>query len=524
MIIPKPEYAEFISDKKLNLHPNKIMIDANGFDKSCYSAFLKRMKFQCSDAAGVKIIVCKSELLAAEEYELNINSEGVLINAAEECGVIYALVTLLQLIDQHGFVPHCRIKDKPKYQHRGLSLDCVRSFFYIDDVKKIIEQMSLVKLNTLHWHLSDDQGWRIESLRYPKLHEQNSDKYYTQEEIKDIVAFAALRGIDIVPEIDMPGHMTGLLAAYPEHSCSEVSVGLAKCGGVYPVILCAGKDSTFSIVEDLLDEICSLFPASRFHIGGDEAPKKEWRKCPHCKKRMRENNLCNEEDLQGYFSNRISDMLKKHGKKAICWNDSLEANNLNSDIDIQFWSVQYAEFFHKLVDNGGKFIYSDMFTFYFDYPYSMTPLRRVYNDPIQVLDTDYANHDALLGIEACVWSEYIDTPERLETLLFPRLYAVAERAWSTHLDYDDFKYRLMRFVSLYHPAHMGCTPPEGWNPRGQARQQETISHMKAMKSGMTEEIRKETKENIRQSKLFDEKFLASFFNLAEDAVLLSHMK
>jgi hexosaminidase len=390
----------------------------------------------------------------------------------------------------------------------------------VNEVKRIIEQMSLVKMNTLHWHLTDDQGWRIEIKRYPRLTYGND--YFTQDEIRDLVVYAATRGIEVIPEIEMPGHITGLLAAYPEYSCSGKERQLAKSGGIYPVILCGGSEKTYDLLVDLFDEICPLFPGSRFHIGGDEAPKKEWQKCPCCQQRIKENGLTNETELQGYLSNRVVEILAKHGKTAICWNDSLEAANLNQNVSIQFWSIQYAESFAPFVKNGGKFIYSDMFTYYLDYPHAMSSLRRIYCEPQIIVETDYSDHPAMLGIEACLWSEHIKDERGLEEHLFPRLYAVAEIAWSKNRDYDDFKMRLQKFLDKYHPGDMGYVPVEGWEPQGQIRQQEAIAYWGMLMSSMPEEVRKETMEAAAPSKLFQQRFAQSFFQ-PEDLPLFMKM-
>lgn len=522
-LIPKPNGDLEIFSGKYLFKDKKLSVEMGEFKEKCVEAFISRTGLALIDKSQNDIILVKDTNLEAEEYKLTVNEQGVVITASKDNAVINAFTTLYLLMDDTQGISYCNVNDKPKYMHRGLSVDCVRNFFPKDEIGRIIEQMSLVKLNTLHLHLSDDQGWRIESKRFPKLHMQSGNDYFSQDDIRELVSFAERRGIEIIPEIDIPGHVSGLLSAYPQYSCTGRQVELAKCGGIYPTILCAGNEKTYDMLEELFEELCPLFTSEQFHIGGDEAPKKEWKKCKCCQEKMKSQDLIDEKELQGYFSNRVMDILRKNGKKPICWNDSLEAANLCRQTKIQFWSVQYAEQLPDFLDNGGKFIYSDMFTFYFDYPYSMTPLQRVYTDPLIIENVDYSQHPALLGIEACVWAEHIDGNERLEELLFPRIYAVAEAAWSNSLDYSNFKERLRCFLYEAHPDEMKYTLENGWDPQGKERQEETFAYLSRMNSAMSEDVRKETVENVSPNKLFEEKFKRCFFR-PEDMQLLMNMR
>ena len=314
-----------------------------GFAPWCLEALEARLHRAVRPAqAGERpwLRLVRDETLPAEGYRFRAEKDGVTVSAAAELGVVWALTTLAELAEAPEGLAPCEIEDAPRYGHRGLSLDCSRHFFPAEEVKKIIEQLARVKMNVLHWHLVDDQGWRIESHRFPLLHE-TSGAYYTQEQIREIVEFARVRGVEIIPEIDLPGHTTALLAAYPQYSCAGKPVELRQHGGIFDVILCAGKDETFAFLEELLGEICPLFPSPRFHIGGDEAPKTEWKKCPHCKARMESLGLTDYEDLQGWFTNRVTDILKKYGKRAICWNDTLEAKDPDTGNQVQFWTTQH---------------------------------------------------------------------------------------------------------------------------------------------------------------------------------------
>ncbi len=321
-VIPMPNGKYKMEAGSFSFAGGTIKIDLGGFAEESVGVFLARTGLAAAYTGGtaqqagaaIDIAIARESDYAEEEYALCVATNGIQMKAGGARGVIYALATVYQLMDGGINVPCCEIHDKPRLAYRGLSLDCVRHFFPAAEVKRIIEQISLVKMNVLHWHLTDDQAWRIESKRCPKLHQQFGEEYFTQEDVKDIVAYAAARGVDVIPEIEMPGHASALLSVYPQYSCSGKQVQPATCGGIYPVILCAGEESVYDFIRDLLDELCPLFPAQRFHIGGDEAPKKEWKKCPRCQQKMKDEGLASEADLQGYFSNRVIEMLRAHGK------------------------------------------------------------------------------------------------------------------------------------------------------------------------------------------------------------------
>jgi hexosaminidase len=391
--------------------------------------------------------------------------------------------------------------------HRGLNLDCARHFFAADEVKKIVGEMAQARLNTLHWHLSDDQGWRIESKRFPKL--QATGPYYTQDEIKSVVDYAGERGIEVVPEIDMPGHTRSILAAYPELSCTGEQVALATAGGIYDVILCPGKEAVFNFLDELLDELCTLFPGPRFHTGGDEAPKTAWTQCPDCKRTMEKEGLKSAAELQGWFTNRVNTLLKKHGKKCVCWNESLEADNLDSDIQIQFWTVNYFDSFRRFAERGGEFILSDMFHLYLDYPEAMLPLKRVFAwTEKPVLKTiDFSQYKGFQGVEACMWTEHVTTNQQLEAMLFPRLYAVGEGMRPEALP---------AFLEGAVKRCIAFTPLEDCNPGFLARAKVVKSFMGSMMADVPEDVRKKTVKASAPGKDFAASFMRYFIQGKED--------
>lgn len=520
-IIPNPNGTVAIRENRIAL-PASFVVSFGDFAPWCLDAFLLRTG--CTAADGKAWLTLKKDkALSKEGYRLQISGTGIVIHAADEIGVVWALTSMYHLMDENGTVPVCTITDEPKYSYRGQSLDCARHFFSAEVVKQVIEQLSLVKINTLHWHLTDDQAWRIESKAFPKLHE-TSVQYYTWDEIRDIVEYARIRGVEVIPEIDLPGHTTGILAAYPEYSCFGKSVSLATAGGIYPIILCAGKDSTFELVEKILEEVCPLFPAERFHIGGDEAPKSEWANCPHCKKRMEDEGIANVEDLQGYFTMRVAEMLKKHGKKLICWNDSLKSSTLPEDILIQYWTAQHLKQMEPYCADGGKFIYSDMFDLYFDYPYSMIPLKRVYNCTPAIGKLKRADTINLIGIESCLWAEHIETPEQLFSRIFPRAYATAEAAWSTEKNYDDFKRRLLLLTEKAEQVGVIGTPGNWWDPKGKARRDEALAYVERMTAAIPKNAKDTIAEADGDASAFLMGFATKFFKPTDIPYLISLFK
>lgn len=520
-LVPKPvEMKEFPSDKSCFLN-REIGVRMGGFEPWCLLAFLQRTGRTL--IAGREDITLIREGSAGEEgYRLKVTDKGISIFAAAEKGVIYALTTLAWLLDGEE-VEACEITDEPKYAHRGLSMDCARHFFTAPEVKKVIEEISLAKMNVFHWHLTDDQGWRIESRRFPQLHETGG-AHYTQEEIKDICEYAKVRGVEIIPEIDMPGHVSSLLAAVPEYSCSGKNVNLAKTGGIYPVILCAGNDRTYQFLDELFEEMCTLFPGTRFHTGGDEAPKKEWKICPCCQKKMTDMGFDNYGQLQGYFANQVSKLLKKRGKTAIYWNETLQSGMQQTDVQAQYWTLQHRDSMEVFADQGGSWIYSDMFELYFDYPYSMTNLKKVYSTVPHLGERQMGKENGLLGMEAAVWAEHITDNVRLENLLFPRIYALAEILWSGQGDYMEFEERLKKNIRNKIHGEIAYTECEWWNPGGEERQREAFRYMKAMNEGMSEETRSETVESTAPNEEFGRAFMTKFFQPEDLPILMGSMQ
>jgi len=466
-IIPKPNG---ICTKRTGSLPAYLVKGANlgGFPAWILQAFAARSGLSTKPVPQqqARMHFVQDAALGAEAYRLTVYDDGIMIAASSERGAVWALTSLYTLMEDDGF-PYVTIEDTPKYAHRGFMLDCARHFFPVDVVKAIIEQNALLKLNVFHWHLTDDQAWRIESKRFPQLHTYGGQAYYTQSEIKEVVEYAAVRGVEVIPEIDMPGHTTAMIAAFPQLSCKAKAVVPPKKGGIYKTILCAGKDDTYTFLRELLDEVCPLFPSPHFHLGGDEAPKDEWQNCPHCRAKLASCGGQNYEDLQGFFTQALAEMLAANGKMPVLWNDVLKSDILPEPFSLQHW-VEMADIdrTRPYLAKGGSVVFSDMFHLYFDYPLIFTGLQRVYSYTPQCKGNDFTAHTGTAGIEACLWSERVADAETLYKQIYPRLFALAEAAWTNERNYNCFEARLAHRLKQFPLAY---TPISESNPEGAAR-------------------------------------------------------
>lgn len=418
------------------------------------------------------VIIYKKEMLGEEGYQLDIREDKVVIYAEGEQGYSNGLVSLYQLLAKgNGKISTCTIKDSPKYEKRGIMLDVCRHFFPAEEIKLILEQCALLKLNHFHWNLSNDQGFRIESKVFPQLNKISSyrklaDKdpvvleglanpddtyggYYSQEEIKDIINFASERQIEIIPEINLPGHSTAILAAFPELSCSGEKLEVANTFGIHSRIFCAGKEEGYQFLYHLLDELCELFPSEYIHIGGDEAPKSEWKTCKACNRIMKEEGFTNYEQLQAYFTQKLILHLKEKKKIPIVWNEAAASGELNDSAVIQYW-IEMApgeSYVVPEIEKGRKFILSSMNHFYCDYSYAEIPLKATLLYEPEVKGTPLPDEN-VLGIEAPMWTEWTPTNESIERMIYPRMLAVAECAWTKDRDYESFKERLEKYIEV----------------------------------------------------------------------------
>ncbi|MCQ2135874.1 MAG: beta-N-acetylhexosaminidase [Bacteroidales bacterium] len=430
------------------------------------------------------------EALDMEEYNLDITPEkGVVIEGGSERALWWGLQSLTQILMQGTVengnivsIPAVSINDKPHFAYRGAMLDCCRHFFTVDQVKEWIDIIALHKINIFHWHLTEDQGWRIEIKQYPLLTKVgsvreetqvgkdrtvgNGDKtpyggYYTQKQIKEIVAYAAARHIDIIPEIEMPGHSVAALTSYPWLGCVGEGYKVRTTWGISEDVLCVGKESTFEFLEKVLDEVCELFPYEYIHIGGDEAPRVRWKSCPDCQAKMKELGFETEAQLQFYLLQRIEKYLNAKGKKIIGWDEILEGG-VTPSATVMSW--RGAKGGIKAALQGNDVVMTPNSHFYLDYPQTKDPeankegyvprhylpLKTCYSfDPYDQLDEDAKAH--IKGVQANTWCEYIRTFDHVQHMDLPRFAALAEVSWSEERDsYENF---LARVAAALVPAY-----------------------------------------------------------------------
>lgn len=397
-----------------------------------------------------------------EYYKLVINKQRIMLSAYQPAGIMRGIQTLRQLFvnDFHKkvkrnswYIPCLTIEDAPKFKHRGLLLDVCRHFFDKDVVLKYIDALAYYKMNVLHLHLTEDQGWRMPIDKYPLLNEigswrldSNGNKYggyYTKEELREIVAYAAERHITVIPEIELPGHAQASLAAYPQFSCTGGPIEVVNDWGVFKEIYCAGNDSTFDFIEDILTEVMEIFPSEYIHIGGDEAPKFRWEHCEKCQKRMKDEGLANEHELQSYFIQRIEHFLNAHDRKLIGWDEILEGG-LSDNATVQSW--RGFDGGKLAAESGHQAIMSPTSHCYLDYGLNSIDLKKIYNfDPIP---TDI-NPDAIqfiIGGECNMWTEHVPNETNLDSKVFPRMIGLAEVLWSypEERDFVNFYTRLQK--------------------------------------------------------------------------------
>lgn len=393
-----------------------------------------------------------------ETYAIEVSATAAQLSAATTVGALRGLETLAQLVsgDEQGFyLPAARIADRPRFRWRGLLVDVGRHFMPPEVIKRTLDGMALVKLNVLHWHLSDDQGFRVESRRHPKLHQLGSDSlYYTQDQVRDVVAYARNRGIRVVPEFDMPGHSTSWLVGYPEHGSAPGPYQIERKFGVFDAALNPTREATYQFLDGFVAEMAPLFPDAYWHIGGDEVSPSHWNRNPRILRFKREHGMKDNEALQAYFNQRLLRILTKHGKRMIGWDEILH-ESLPKNTVIQSW--RGTEYLGKAAIQGYSSILSA--PYYLDH---INPADQHYqSDPLPPghgLTEEQAGR--VLGGEACMWAEHIN-PETIDSRIWPRLAAIAERFWSPATVRDvDGMYRRLSFVSiqlervgLSHEAH-----------------------------------------------------------------------
>ncbi|MFH0990372.1 MAG: family 20 glycosylhydrolase [bacterium] len=507
-IIPKPAKLELKSGSFLLSLKTVIAYDFSKKDqKATVEYCAKRFRivtgwpFKLVDAAKlpkenyILFQASNDQPLGDEGYRMEVGEKSVIITAQKSAGFFYGVQSLFQLLPPEVFstkrikgvewkLPCVSIEDQPRFQWRGMHLDVSRHFLPKSFIKTYIDMIALHKMNVFHWHLTDDQGWRIEIKKYPKLtsigawrvdrenqnwnfreprkagEKANYGGFYTQKEIKEIVQYAASKHITVVPEIEMPAHTQAVLAAYPQYSCIGGPFEVPP-GGVWPItnIYCAGKDETFTFIQNILDEVIRLFPSTFIHIGGDEADKTEWKKCPRCQARIKKEGLKDEAELQSYFIKRIEKYIVSKGRKLIGWDEILEGG-LAPEATVMSWrgtegGIAAARQGHDVVMTPGSHCYFDYYQGKPDFePLAIggyTTLSRVYEyEPVpSELTPEQAKY--ILGAQANVWTEYIPSPEHAQYMTMPRMAAMAEVVWSPKeaRDWQDFAKRIVHQLKRY---------------------------------------------------------------------------
>lgn len=431
-----------------------------------------------------------ADIANKEGYVLTTTSEGIQINGQTENGVFYGCQTLRKSIPAEAqgvdiLLPAGSIKDEPRFTYRGMHLDVCRHFFPLEFIKEYIDLLALHNMNTFHWHLTDDQGWRIEIKKYPKLTEVGSKRnctvvgkarsgkydnipyggFYTQEQAKEIVKYAQERYITVIPEVDLPGHMLAALAAYPDMGCTGGPYKVSPDWGIFEDVLCIGNEQSMQFLEDVMAEITEIFPSKLVHIGGDEAPRTRWAKCPKCQARIKAEGLKTdkqhtaEDRLQSYCMTRIEKFLNSKGRQIIGWDEILEGD-VAPNATVMSWrgtsgGIKAAQMGHDVIMTPNLYCYFDYLQTADskDEPLGIggyVPVEKVYSlDPTAALTEEQAKH--ILGAQANLWTEYIATTEHAEYMILPRMAALAEVQWTQpeKKDYADFTQRLPRLIKFY---------------------------------------------------------------------------
>jgi hexosaminidase len=507
-LLPLPQKIEKGLDTFLLNEKTNLIFDEKDKDLASIGSYLKNYlkdnyQFELLAKNGNPSIhlLLEENFTNEEAYTLKVDSVGIEIRGKTPRAVFYGVQSLLQILPSEkkkfgGFkIPSVKIADEPQFKWRGLHLDVCRHFFEVAEIKKLLNVAASLKINTFHWHLTEDQGWRIEIKKYPKLTEIGAWRkaiqlnhaveyplkfdytkyggYYTQEQIKEVVEYAKSRFITIVPEIEMPGHAVAALAAYPQYSCNGGPFEVLTEWGVSNDVFCPGKDETFGFIEDILTEVIALFPGEYIHVGGDECPKIRWKLCPACQNRMKTEKLKNENELQSYFIRRVEKFLSLKGKKLIGWDEILEGG-IPERAAVMSWrgengGIEAASNGHDVVMTPNDNCYFDHYQGIYNEPLAiggLTTLKDVYNYlPVpNGLAEQYKKH--ILGSQANLWTEYIPTKEHLEYMIFPRLCALAENLW-TNENIQNYDYFIKRMDDEYkrldlYKVNYRINPPEGF--------------------------------------------------------------
>ena len=479
-IIPTPN-EQTINNGFMEIENSPEIITESNFNSAAtlFKNAIKKLDLTSKKTTKNRINFSLNEKLNEEEYILKINTDQINIEASTETGAIFGFQSLYQLMNlnlKNGVVKlqNQVIKDSPRFKYRGMHLDVGRHMYPVAFIKKYIDGLAMLKFNNFHWHLTEDQGWRIEIEKYPELNNIGSyrdstlighytdkpwqfDKtryggYYTKKEIKEVVRYAQERGINVIPEIEMPGHSQAAVSSYPEFGCTGEQVGVAPLWGVFKEIYCS-KNETFDFLEDIIDEVVELFPGKYIHIGGDEAPKTNWKACGNCQNVINREELKDEHELQSYFITRMEKYINSKGKQIIGWDEILEGG-LAPNATVMSWrgvsgGIEAAKMNHEVIMTPNATCYLDHYQAKdtANEPLAIggyTPIEEIYNyEPIPN-ELDDSLHKYIIGAQGNVWTEYMKTSDHVEYMVFPRIFALSEVVWAKDkLSFNDFENKVI---------------------------------------------------------------------------------
>ena len=479
-IIPTPN-EQTINNGFMEIENSPEIITESNFNSAAtlFKNAIKKLDLTSKKTTKNRINFSLNEKLNEEEYILKINTDQINIEASTETGAIFGFQSLYQLMNlnlKNGVVKlqNQVIKDSPRFKYRGMHLDVGRHMYPVAFIKKYIDGLAMLKFNNFHWHLTEDQGWRIEIEKYPELNNIGSyrdstlighytDKpwqfdntryggFYTKKEIKEVVRYAQKRGINVIPEIEMPGHSQAAVSSYPEFGCTGEQVGVAPLWGVFKEIYCS-KNETFDFLEDIIDEVVELFPGKYIHIGGDEAPKTNWKACGNCQNVINREELKDEHELQSYFITRMEKYINSKGKQIIGWDEILEGG-LAPNATVMSWrgvsgGIEAAKMNHEVIMTPNATCYLDHYQAKdtANEPLAIggyTPIEEIYNyEPIPN-DLDESLHKYIIGAQGNVWTEYMKTSHHVEYMVFPRIFALSEVVWAKDkLSFNDFENKVI---------------------------------------------------------------------------------
>lgn len=463
MIIPKLKKAKYFDGKWEGKLP-----DFGGTLPKDFYLGLKGSK--------IKVHLTEDSSIPEQGYKILVDEKGIAVMYSSTKGCFNAATTLKQFLIIYGYIPYCTIEDAPNVLFRAYMLDSARYFFTVEEIKKQIRYLALFKINCFHWHLTEDQGWRIEIKKYPLLTEIGSSRnrthmhfkkhsgFYTQSEIKEIVAYAHSYNMIVIPEIEMPGHATAAIASYPELSCLGQKVKVSNTFGIKYETFCPAKEYTMQFIKDVIDEVTSLFPDPYFHIGGDEVLFKRWSQCPLCKKKKDDLGYETWNEYQAHFSNEVADYLKTKGKKTIMWNEAKTSGVVNKELIWQCWNIESSS---NAISNelklGRHLINSISSNYYIDLPYGLVSLEKTYAaDPYAESGT---HKPQIIGVTIPLWTELIPNQKKAEQMTFPRALAAADRTWNNEDNYCEFKKRAKVWMSALKNMGINVAKPRRYEPK-----------------------------------------------------------